>query len=83
MMYRDFARRKARSLDLAGIVENLQDGTVHVIAQGEEVKLEQYLSLLKRGSFFSRVDAVDEKWSNTEQAFNDFQIKYSSLPDRL
>ena len=83
MMYRDFAKRKARGLDLVGIVENLPDGTVHVIAQGGEVELEHYLGLLKRGSIFSRVDAIDENWTNAEQAYNDFQIKYRDLSDRL
>lgn len=83
MMYRDFACRKGRGLDLVGIVENLPDGTVHVIAQGDQSTLERYLQYLKRGSIFSRVDAVDEKWSNAKQAFSDFHIVYKTLSDRF
>ena len=83
VLYRDFARRKARGLGLVGIVENLSNGTVHVIAQGDESELHYFVGYLKRGNILSRVDAVDEKWSNAEQAFGDFQIKYRSFYDRL
>lgn len=75
VLYRDFARRRARHFGLVGIVENLPDGTVHVVAQGDESELHYYLEDLKRGSMFSRVDAVDEKWGNAEQAFSDFTIR--------
>ncbi len=73
--YRYFVYRKARRLGLVGTVENLPDGTVRVIAQGDESELKAYIEYLKRGTIFSRVDAVDEKWSSTEPTFADFQIK--------
>ena len=76
MLYRDFTRRKARGQGLVGTVENFPDGTVHVIAQGDQPELEQFIEDLKRGSMFSRVDAVDARWSNAEKAFSDFTIKY-------
>ncbi|KKU68190.1 MAG: Acylphosphatase [Parcubacteria group bacterium GW2011_GWA2_47_16] len=83
MLYRDFVRRKARGLGLVGTVENLPDGTVRVIAQGDDSDLKHLTACLKRGSMFSRVDAVDEKWSDAPQAFSDFQIVYKKLSDRL
>ena len=36
VMYRDFARRKARKLKLYGWVRNLPDNTVELIAVGED-----------------------------------------------
>ncbi|MDO8482356.1 MAG: acylphosphatase [bacterium] len=83
MLYRDFVRRKARGLGLVGTVENLPDGTVKVVAQGDESDLRILIEHLKRGSIFSRVDALDEKWSDAPQAFPDFQIVYKKLSDRL
>ncbi len=83
VLFRDFVRRKARVLDLVGTVENLPDGTVKVIAEGNQPNLERFLAYLKGGSMFSRVDAVFEKWGNAEQAFSDFQIKYRNLSDRF
>jgi len=83
VLYRDFVRRKARHLGLVGEVQNLSDGTVHVVAQGDESELRRFVEYLKEGSMFSRVDAVDEKWSNAEQSFSDFKIRYRSFSDRF
>ena len=82
-LYRDFARRKARHLGLVGMVENLPDGTVHIVAQGDESELHQYLDYLKRGSLLSRVDAIETKWGSVPQAFSDFQIVYKNISDRV
>ena len=43
VMFRDFTQRKASSLGLFGTVENKKDGSVVVVAEGEESKLEQLL----------------------------------------
>ena len=81
VFYRDFARRKASGLGLVGLVENLSDGTVHTIAQGNDSDLRRYIDDLKRGSMFSSVDEVKAVWSNVTQAFNGFRIKYRNLAD--
>jgi len=61
VMYRDFAERKARGLNIVGIVQNESDGSVFVIAQGEEEDLEKYFTLLKKGPTLSRVDNIETK----------------------
>ncbi len=76
VLYRDFARRKARGLGLVGVVFNLPDGTVRVVAQGRESELKEYIEALKRGSVFSRVDSVEVKWSSAERSFADFSIRH-------
>lgn len=76
VLYRAFAKGRARHFGLVGMVENLPDGTVRVVAQGDESNLHHYIADLERGSMFSRVDAVDVKWGNAEQAFADFRINY-------
>jgi len=58
VMYRDFSQKKARSLSITGTVQNLSDGSVRVVAQGNEGDLEKYVDLLKKGPIFSRVDNV-------------------------
>ena len=77
VFYRDFVCRKARWLGLVGTVQNLPDGTVKVVAQGDEGDLRHFTEYLKKGSIFSRADAVDEKWSDASQAFSDFSILHS------
>jgi len=75
-MFRDFAQRKARVLKLFGTVQNLSDGTVRVVAQGEESVLKKYIDYLKQGSILSRVDGIDVVWTESSSIFTDFQILY-------
>jgi acylphosphatase len=76
VMFRDFAQRKARSLGLTGTVQNMSDGSVQVVAQGEESILVKYIALLNKGSVLSRVDTVTVTWQNPTSTFSDFEILY-------
>ena len=76
VMYRDFATRKARGLGLTGEVENLPDGTVRVIAEGEREALEKYIRKLWKGSIMSRVDHVAVEWKPATGAFSSFSIRF-------
>lgn len=74
VMYRDFVTRNARKLGLVGYAKNLQDGTVEVLAQGPQDKLELLLARLRKGSLLSRVDAVDAAWREPTGEYRDFRI---------
>jgi len=76
VLYRDFARSKARALGIVGTVENLKDGSVEIYAQGDEKKLQQFLEKLKRGSFFSKVESIEVAWQETNTQREDFVIVY-------
>ncbi len=60
--YRAFARRKAEELGLSGYAENLPDGRVEVVAEGEEEDLKVFLEFLKRGPRLAEVRAVEAEW---------------------
>ena len=77
-MYRDFAQRKARALNIVGTVENLQDGTVEVVAQGTPDALKQFIAKLHEGSVLARVEDVAVEWRSPKAHFDDFNIKYRS-----
>jgi acylphosphatase len=76
VMYRDFVRRGARALGITGEVENLPDGTVSVVAEGEKEKLLALVERLKRGSMLARVDSVSVSWQEPSGAFASFSIRY-------
>ena len=76
VMYRDFAQRKARKLGLVGTVQNQKDGSVNVIAEGEESVLNEYLKYLNRGSILSKVKNIRIFWSEPTGRFSDFTILY-------
>lgn len=74
VMYRSFAQKEALRLGLKGTVTNLLDGTVEVIAQGEEGQLKKFIDELHKGSIFSRVDEVKVFWREPSAKFERFDI---------
>ncbi len=76
VMYRDFCQRKARALGIVGFAKNLSDGTVEVIARGEESLLIMYIEKLKKGSILSKVEGVDVVWQEPTFVGDDFLIAY-------
>jgi acylphosphatase len=76
VMYRDFAQRKARRLGIVGTVQNMKDGSVALVAEGEEEALKKYIALLHKGSVFSKVEEVETKWTETTGDFRDFRIVF-------
>ena len=74
VMFRDFAQRKARKLGLAGTVENFQDGSVKVIAQGAEKNLIKYIHYLNKGPILAKVKDVSVRWREIKESFEDFKI---------
>jgi len=76
VMFRDFTCRNARKLGLVGTVKNNTDGTVSVVAEGEEERLKELLGRLQKGPTFSRVDNVVEEWKKPTGSFDTFRIIY-------
>ena len=75
-MFRDFTARNARALGLIGTVQNMDDGSVAVVAEGEENALTALIQKLKRGPILARVDDVDVVWKDARGELSDFRILY-------
>ena len=60
--FRSFVRRLALDAGLSGYAENLSDGRVEVVAEGEKGELEALLHQLHRGPAHAEVEAVDATW---------------------
>lgn len=82
-MFRDFTKRCAQKMGLRGTVQNRADGTVAVLAQGEENTLRSFTERLQKGSILARVKSVEVRWSDPTEIYNDFTIVYSSFLDRI
>ncbi|MBI5816953.1 MAG: acylphosphatase [Candidatus Yonathbacteria bacterium] len=80
VMFRDFVKRSAQKLDLTGTVENCPDGSVFVVAEGEEDKLKKFIPILRKGPLISRmvahIENIEERWGEATGTFPDFQILY-------
>lgn len=83
IMFRDFARRMARKLRLVGTVENLTDGTVKIVAQGDEVKLNELLLQLKKGHPLAKVTNIVVNFKDATGSFSGFKIIYHGFLDRF
>jgi len=74
--FRWFVRSNARSLGLVGYVRNVPDGSVEVVAEGEEEALRKLADLCRRGPMLARVERVQEEWSEATGEFSSFDIRW-------
>ena len=72
--YRASTMGVARDLGLTGYAKNLPDSSVEVVAVGEEKNLLKLKSWCQHGSKHSNVEKIEEEWSDTEEAFEDFKV---------
>jgi acylphosphatase len=57
--FRAFTKKAALALGVAGYVENLPDGRVHLVAEGTPERVAALLAHLNQGPPGARVDHVD------------------------
>ena len=72
--FRASAQREARRLGLTGWVKNRADGSVEVLAEGEEDQVKDFLSWAQHGPSTARVDKVDTRWRSYPGEFAEFRI---------
>ena len=77
VFYRDFVRREAEKLGVKGFVKNLGDGTVEVVAEGDETILKKLVAACKKGPLMAFVKSVDAKEEPSRGEFEDFDVRYS------
>jgi acylphosphatase len=57
-------------------VANRQDGSVQVVAEGEEAVLQQLVSWLQHGPPSAQVIQVEKTWGDGTGEFHSFQVRY-------
>lgn len=57
--FRYFTQMEAFKLELTGWVKNLIDDKVKLEVQGSETKVLKFISSIKRGNGFSRIDNIE------------------------
>lgn len=67
--------RKARKLGLCGFVQNLSDGRVKAVLEGEKEKVEKLIEWAKKGPFFAKVDNIEIKEEEYQSEFDEFEIR--------
>jgi acylphosphatase len=73
--FRYFVLECANRLELTGWVRNRFNGTVELIAEGPQKRLDSLIRDLERGSRSSNVTKVDQQFTAASGEFNRFSIR--------
>ena len=74
--YRYFCCRLAIDLKLSGWVQNLPDGSVKSLVEGDSEAIEVYYKELKEGPSSSEVSHAEILWLDGVSKYKEFEIKY-------
>ncbi len=72
--FRASAQREARRLGISGWVRNRTDGSVEILAEGEEIAIREFYGWAQKGPSAARVDRVDTRWRSYTGEFSEFRI---------
>ena len=75
VFFRANTRNIASDLSLKGYAKNLEDGSVEVVAEGNEEKLKRLVEFCKKGPEGAEVSKVDVKFSDAIDEFKNFEVR--------
>tara|TARA_B100001123_G_scaffold307251_1_gene343292 strand:+ start:985 stop:1263 length:279 start_codon:yes stop_codon:yes gene_type:complete len=76
VFFRQSTRVIAIKNNVNGLVRNLDDGRVEIIAQGEEQNINKLIDWCRTGPANSRVDEFELKEESITEEFENFEVKY-------
>ncbi|NPA17154.1 MAG: acylphosphatase [Aquificae bacterium] len=74
--FRYFVRSKAKEFGVKGYVRNLPDGTVEVVAEGDEKTLWEFFRAIENGPPLAEVTDIRYQFEEKDGGFTDFEILY-------
>jgi acylphosphatase len=74
--YRFFALRAAARHQVLGIVRNLEDGRVEVVAEGERDAMDEFKKDLATGPAMANISEIDETDLQVTGLYRDFRIDH-------
>jgi acylphosphatase len=74
VFFRAATQREARRLGVTGWVKNRNDGSVEIVAEGEEDSIKEIVGWASHGPSAARVDNVDVRWRGYTGEFYEFAI---------
>ncbi len=74
--FRMFVQERALDFGCVGFVKNSSDGSVHVVAEGQESALKKLLDECRKGPAVARVESVSEQWKQIpDYGYSAFEIQ--------
>ena len=75
VFFRASAAEKAAALGVRGRAENLADGSVKILAEGNGKNIEELVAWCGEGPPRATVESVEVEWTEPAGEFRDFRIK--------
>ena len=76
VFFRQESRQKAGELGLSGYAQNEPDGTVLIVAEGEESLLKEFVEWCEKGPRQAKVVRTETLWQEPTGEFQDFTINH-------
>ena len=74
--YRFYATRVARRLGLKGWIQNLRDGSVEAMVEGEGPTIDEWITEIKEGPRYAEVVRIDQERRDNAGPLNEFDVKF-------
>lgn len=74
--YRFYATRVARRLGLKGWIQNLRDGSVEAMVEGEGPTIDEWITEIKEGPRYAEVVRIDQERRDNAGPLDDFDVKF-------
>ena len=81
--FRGTIMRLAQKANLTGYVENLPNGTVRAVCEGEEKAIQGFVKKLDIHNSDIIVEKIDIKWSKVQGKFKYFEVKITNLGNEM
>lgn len=75
VFFRASTKKEADLLGIFGYVENINDGSIFIEAEGEEKILKKFIAWCKRGPENAKVETIDVQYGDELKNFSFFEIK--------
>jgi acylphosphatase len=73
--FRYTTEKVARRFDITGYVQNLPDGKVEVVAEGEEQVLKEFLAGIQDSHLKHFIRNLETEWNEAQGTYTRFEIK--------
>ncbi|MCK5291804.1 MAG: acylphosphatase [Thermoplasmata archaeon] len=81
--YRALVRKTARKLKLVGFVENLQDGRVRIVCEGERQSIIELCKKIRVKDEFIHVTSIRKRFSEHKGEFRGFVVMTGDLASEM
>ena len=81
--FRTFIKNTADSVNVKGFAENLDEGSVKVVCEGEEEGINELINSIKEGPpSFARIDKVSAEYEDYKGEFTSFERRGDDIPQK-